>query len=143
MLKGLEVCLGYLVLLILLWAKYRSKKLLDLPVLNRLDYLCTQSITNCALSLLASMAKHQWNTELQKNTSRLHKFIPSHGPLTTGNNPTYSSWVRLNRLRTGVGLFRSTMHKWGLVSSANCRCGANNRSYTIFLSPVPPSKRDT
>jgi len=25
------------------------------------------------------------------------------------------SWVRLNRLRTGIGLFRSTMHKWGLV----------------------------
>jgi len=29
--------------------------------------------------------------------------------------------------RTGIGLFRSTMHKWGLVPSANCSCGAEER----------------
>jgi len=39
-----------------------------------------------------------------------------------------SLWVRLNRLRTEVGLFRSTMRKWGLVPSANCKCRAEEQT---------------
>ena len=34
------------------------------------------------------------------------------------------SWVRLNRLRTGVGRFQSSMHKCGLAPTSNCECGA-------------------
>jgi len=44
------------------------------------------------------------------------------------------SWVELNRLRTGVGLFRSTMHKWGLIPSANCRCGAEEQTADHILA---------
>jgi len=64
----------------------------------------------------------------QKNTSRLHTFIPSPGPSPPGMTLHRPYWVRLNRLRyTGVGLFCSTMHKWGLVPSANCGCGAEEQ----------------
>jgi len=55
-------------------------------------------------------------------------------------------WVRLNRLLTGVGLFHSTMHKWGLVPLGELQMWsreANVRSHTSFLFPVPPSKWDT
>jgi len=46
-------------------------------------------------------------------------------------------WVRLNRLRTGVGLFRSTMHKWGLVPSSNCRCGVEEQTADHILASCP------
>jgi len=51
--------------------------------------------------------------------------------------PYLPFWVSLNRLRTGVGLFRSTMQKWGLVSSANCRCGAEEQTANHILASYP------
>jgi len=47
------------------------------------------------------------------------------------------SWVRLNRLPTSVGLFRSTMHKWSLVPSANYRCGAEEQMADHILVSCP------
>jgi len=35
-------------------------------------------------------------------------------PLTSGMTVHKPFCVRLNRLRTGLGLFRSTIHKWDL-----------------------------
>ena len=35
-----------------------------------------------------------------------------------------TAWVKLNRLRTGVGQFPLSMHKWGLALSPYCTCGA-------------------
>jgi len=60
-------------------------------------------------STTAFWADHKWNTKWQKNTYRLHTFIPTAGPSPSGMTLPRPSWVRLNRLRTGVGLFRSTM----------------------------------
>ena len=39
-----------------------------------------------------------------------------------------TSWVRLNRLRAGVGRFHSSMYKWGLALSPNCECGATEQT---------------
>jgi len=33
-----------------------------------------------------------------------------------------------NRLRTGVGRFRSCLYKWGMSSSAACECGAEEQT---------------
>jgi len=47
-------------------------------------------------------------------------------------------WVRLNRLLTaGVGLFRSTMHKWGLVPSANFRYGTEEQTADHIIVTCP------
>ena len=36
--------------------------------------------------------------------------------------------VRLNRLRTGVGRFRSCLYKWVMAPSAACECGAEEQT---------------
>jgi len=38
-----------------------------------------------------------------------------------------------SHVEAGVGLFRSTMHKWELVPSANCRCGAEEQTADNIL----------
>jgi len=71
---------------------------------------------------------------VNKNTSRLHTFIPFADSSPPGVALPRPSWVRLNRLRTGVGLFRSTMHKWSLVTSANNRDAAEDQTADHILA---------
>jgi len=48
----------------------------------------------------------------------------------------------INRLQTGVGRFRSCLHKWSMATSANCECGAENQTVNrvFFQCPIhrPP-----
>ena len=44
------------------------------------------------------------------------------------------SCVRLNRLRTGVGRYHSSMYKWSLAPSPNCECGATEQSPDHVIS---------
>jgi len=71
----------------------------------------------------AQWADYQWNAEWADSPTRLRIFIPG-----TGTHPGITlsrrAWVRLNRLRTGVGRFRSCLYKWSMASSAACECGA-------------------
>ena len=52
------------------------------------------------------------------------------------------AWVRLNRIRTGVGRFRSCLYKRGMVSSAACECGAEEQTvdHVVLQCPIyrPP-----
>ena len=43
-------------------------------------------------------------------------------------------WVRLNRLRTGVERFYSSMYKWGLAPSPNCKCGTTEKTEDHVVS---------
>ena len=52
----------------------------------------------------AHWADHQWNAEWLDNTARLRTFIPDTGTHSPGMAVTRTAWVRLNRLRTGVGV---------------------------------------
>ena len=45
--------------------------------------------------------------------------------------------VKLNRLRTGVGRFHSSMHKWSLAPSSNCECGAFEQTAVHVLTACP------
>ena len=62
---------------------------------------------------------HKWKTEYCENASRLRAFVPETGARPVGMGLPRAAWVKLNRLRTGVGQFHSSMHKWGLAPSPN------------------------
>ena len=67
---------------------------------------------------------HKWKTEYCENASRLRAFVPRTGARPVGMGLPRAAWVKLNRLRTGVGRLHSSMNKWGLAPSPNCECGA-------------------
>ena len=88
--------------------------------------------------------KHRWNADYLESTSRVRAFIPGVRPIEMCLPRT--SWVRLNRLRTGVGRYHSSMYKWGLAPSPNCECGATEQSahhviFSCLLHHVPRGTR--
>ena len=48
-----------------------------------------------------------------------------------------AAWVKLNCLRTGVGRFHSSMHKWGRAPSPNCECGTSEQTADHVLTACP------
>jgi len=44
---------------------------------------------------------------------------------------------RLNRLRTGVGRFRSCLYKWGMASSVTCECGGDEQIVARVVLQCP------
>ena len=54
-----------------------------------------------------------------------------------GMSLTRTAWVKLNRLLTRVARFGSSMHKWGLASSAKCGCGASEQTADHIELYVP------
>ena len=75
--------------------------------------------------------------EWEVNTSRLHAFVPDVGSPPIGVDLPRLAWVRLNRLRTGVGRFHSSMHRWGLAPSAACECGAEEQTADHIILECP------
>ena len=57
-------------------------------------------------------ADQQWNEEWTDNPKRLRIFIPDTGTHPLGMTLPRTAWIRLNRLSTGVGRFRSCLYKW-------------------------------
>ena len=77
---------------------------------------------------------HKWKTEYCETASRLRAFVPGTGARPVGMALPRAAWVKLNRLRTGVGRFHSSMHKWSLASSPNCECGASEQTADHVLT---------
>ena len=63
--------------------------------------------------------------------------MPETGARPVGMGLPRAAWVKLNRLRTGVGRFHSSMHKWGLAPSPNCECGASEHTADHVLTACP------
>jgi len=93
-------------------------------------------------------ADHRWNAEWLDNTTRLRTFIPDSGTHPPRMSPSRTACVRINRLRTGVGHFRSCLYKWrvaykqGMASSADCECCAEEQTvdHVVLQCPIhrPP-----
>ena len=49
---------------------------------------------------------------------------------------TRTARIKLNHLGTGVGRFGSSMHKWGLASSAKCECGGSEQTADHIICPT-------
>ena len=86
----------------------------------------------------AQWTDFKWSTEYLECSSDLRAFIPRTSTRPMGMGLPRSSWVRLNRLRAGVGCFQSFMHKWGLAPTSNCECGAAEQTaeHIILTCPV-------
>ena len=80
---------------------------------------------------------HKWKTEYCENASRLRAFVAETGARPVGMGLPRAAWVKFNRLRTGVGRFHSSMHKWGLAPSPNCECGASEQTADHVLTACP------
>ena len=75
---------------------------------------------------------YKWKAEYCENAPRLRVFVPKTGARPVVMGLPRAAWVKLNRLRTGVERFHSSMHKWGLAPSPNCECGSLNKPQTMF-----------
>ena len=80
---------------------------------------------------------HKWKAEYCENTFKLRVFVPGTGPRLVGMGLPPAAWVKLNRLRTGVGRFHSSMHRWGLAPSPNCECSASEETADHVLIACP------
>jgi len=82
----------------------------------------------------AHCAYHQRSAEW---ADLLDSVLSSPTPAPPQNDPS-KKWVRLNRLRTDIGRFRSCMYKWGMASSAACECGAEEQTadHVVFQRPI-------
>ena len=80
---------------------------------------------------------HKWKTEYCENASRLRVFVPGTDARPVGMNLPRAIWVKLNRLRIGVGQFHSSMHRWSLAPSPNCECGAFEHTADHVLTACP------
>ena len=90
-------------------------------------------------------AETKWNTKWQSNTSHLRTFIPDVNLKPLQMHVPISSWVKLNHLCIGVSLFRSTVHRLGMASTAACKCGVEEQTtdhIIIYCSSFhDPSRR--
>ena len=80
---------------------------------------------------------HKWNAEYCENASRLRAFVSRTGSRPVLMGLSRATWIKLNRLRTGVGRFHSSMHKWGLAPSPNCECSASEQTADHVLTTCP------
>ena len=85
--------------------KLRSRRPFVPAAKNLLDNLARLGIR------ASEWTNHKWKTEYCENASRLRAFVPGTGARPVGMGLPQAAWVKLNRLRTGVGRFHSSMHK--------------------------------
>ena len=64
---------------------------------------------------------HKWKTEYCENASRLRAFVPETGARPVGMGLPRAAWVKLNRLRTGVRRFHSSIAQMGSRSFTELR----------------------
>ena len=112
-------------------ARLRSRRPFVPGARNLLDNLARLGIR------ASEWTNHKWKTEYCEGASRLRAFVPETGARPVGMGSPRVAWVKLNRLRTGVGRFHSSMHKWGLAPSPNCECGASKQTADHVLTACP------
>ena len=69
--------------------------------------------------------------------NRLHVFVKDASPTTPGISFPRPAWLKLNRLLTGVGLFRSETHKWSMATTAACESGAKEQTAKHVITSCP------
>ena len=112
-------------------ARLRSRRPFVPGARNLLDNLARLDIR------ASEWTNHKWKTEYCESASRLRVFVPETGARPVGMGLPRAAWVKLNRLRTGVGRFHSSMHKWGIALSPNFERGASEQTVDHVLTACP------
>ena len=86
---------------------------------------------------LAATWTQEWESA---GPSRIHRYIWDPGAGVEGEDLPRRQWTLLNRLRTGVGCFKTSMKKWGLADSATCECGEPEQSAEHIINTCPLHK---
>ena len=112
-------------------ARLRSRRPFVPAARNLLDNLARLGIR------ASEWTNHKWNAEYCENASRLRAFVPRTGARSVGMGLPRVAWVKLNLLRTDVGRFHSSMHKWDIAPSPNYECGASEQTVDHVLTACP------
>ena len=82
-----------------------------------------------------------WSAVWQPSTSRLREYIVSPSKCCPGSDLQRQAWVKLNRLRTGIGRFNADMWKWGLSKSPASGADQQPANHIITECPLyrPPN----
>ena len=73
----------------------------------------------------------------QWNGNHPPPYITSPSWSSPGSDLPQQAWVKLNRLRTGVGRFNADMWRWGLSKSPACNCGADQLTANHIITECP------
>lgn len=88
--------------------------------------------------------KDAWNKWWKASTpTRLHQFVVNPDQQVLGSDLPRKQWSTLNRLRTGVGRFGSTMKKWGLKETGHCECGHPDQTADHVINHCPKHRPPT
>ena len=82
-----------------------------------------------------------WSLEWQPSTSRLREYITSPSRSSQGSDLPRQAWVKLNRLRTGVGRVNADMWRWGPAYPRGCGADQQTVNHIIMECPLyrPPN----
>ena len=83
---------------------------------------------------LATAWKKSWDTA---EPSRMQRYIRDPAGGVKGDDLPRHQWTSLNRLRCGVGRFKSCMRKWGLTNSSACECGEIEQTAEHIITGCP------
>ena len=78
------------------------------------------------------MNKSQMEKKYCEKASKLRAFVPETDARPVGIGLPRAAWVKLNRLRTGVGQFHSSMHKWGLAPDRIANVAPLSKPQTMY-----------
>ena len=89
---------------------------------------------------IAATWKQEWEAS---GPTRVHRYVSDPGEVVNVEYLSRKQLTTLNRLRTGIGRYKASMKKWGLVDSAACECGEPEQTadHIINICPLhrPPS----
>ncbi len=82
--------------------------------------------------------RKKWQDLWSETEGTLHKYIETPGESAPpGFDLPRTDWVRLNRLRTGHGRFRSNMYTAGYINNPACDCGAPKQTSKHIIEECP------
>ena len=110
----------------------RSRRPFVLVAWNLLDNLDGLGI--CA----SEWTNYKWIAVYRENSSRFSVFLSRTGFKPVEMGLSQAAWVKLNRLRTGVWGFHSSMHRWSLALSPNYECDAAEQTadHVVIACPI-------